>query len=92
MNTKHTSGPWTAHPQHDARGQFLIRGEHPDGDSTRIVVASRICSRDVPVILAAPDLLAALEAMEEAAPPPKTIRQADAMNAARAAIAKATGR
>jgi hypothetical protein len=86
MNTKHTPGPWVLR---DGTPLFrVVGGEH------RTTVAGDISNdANARLIAAAPDLLAALEAIEayeDSEPAPGT-REAEISAMRRAAIAKATG-
>lgn len=53
---KHTPGPWL-------RDGRRILAPHPDADGSRMPIARVQLDCDVPLLLAAPDLLAACEAL-----------------------------
>lgn len=89
MNTtQHTPGPWYL-DAHDERGWFLLSESGPD-----IMAEPFDCAdADARLIAAAPDLLSALEGMLEHADMGEINDEdtLEAVNAARAAIAKAKG-
>lgn len=90
MSTKaeHTPGPWLIAP-----GNFIVADCHGDDPSAGRIVAEVPCqggnTNDLPLIAAAPDLLAALEAVidDESHETPESWHRAYVD--ARAAIAKA---
>lgn len=88
MKTQHTPGPWKL-----AQGTTCIENAY-GGLIARVFVESAACDADARLIAAAPDLLAALHAFNDAysfisekAPAPLQ----HAVRKARAAIAKAKG-
>ena len=97
MNTQHTPGPWLATQTyffgHDS---WQITGENGDTNPflCRVTDSTPDYEANARLIAAAPELLAELSnllARIEASPTLLPHISADARNAARAAIAKATG-
>lgn len=85
MNTKHTPAPWRAVDDSDG---YRIEGNGNPSGTVAVILARRSVTgkADASLIAAAPDLLAALVAVVRIAD-----RKTDEFDAARAAIAKATG-
>ena len=78
--SKHTPGPWFVE-ENEMMGRDIV-----SGDKLAIVCTQVYSPVDAAIIAAAPDLLAALQSMLEG-----NHNQQDVREAARAAIAKATG-
>lgn len=83
MSAQHTPGPWRKEYDY---GAYNIEADAPGEPGKTFLVAAGVSLRDVPILLAAPDLLAALQGVVRVAD-----RATDEFDAARAAIAKATG-
>ncbi len=85
--SRHTKGPW-----HLETGEFYcaVRTEH-QVIANMWFVRGRYNKRDATLITAAPELLEALRGLRDAFLGTSVEVQADAMRAARAAIAKAGG-
>lgn len=94
-----TPGPWIAHKYPTKRGYgFVIQSEEHRGISIASLSPGISTDRIEPIaeanarlIAAAPDLLAALEELLESQRGDWPLRQAEAKQQARAAIAKAKG-
>lgn len=85
--SEHTPGPWTvSHAKQEDGGCSIV--------SATGTVAWHVSEDDARLIAAAPELLDALAGVLQWMPPPcdAEIELQDAVNAARAAIAKATGK
>ena len=93
---KHTPGPWRVSNQDFTTGQtngFDVMHGDPDGSELLCVAADLRSLQDANLIAAAPDLLAALKALDaDVAGKYGTNACVDALIAARAAIAKAEGK
>lgn len=89
MNAQHTPGPWEAGQYGNS---FIVTAK---GGMYDVAVVRNIGNEDnaanARLIAAAPDLLEALRQLRDAFIVTSVEMQADAMRAARAAIAKATG-
>jgi len=90
MTHTHTHGPWHIT---DEGSQIVIQtfSDHPTGTLARMYRADELAHSDARLISAAPDMLAALEALLSDKYLSDPIN-ADRMAASRAAIAKATGK
>ena len=90
METKHTPGPWDAIPDcpEEGSGDWYVVADNED------VLARGSSEPDARLIAAAPDLLAALQWLAHEAScsdPSNSLLLGDALDKARAAIAKAEG-
>ena len=106
METKHTPGPWRATRDQDSRGNHCWRIDAPSVSLLAVLTYQNAGARaegiaDAHLIAAAPDLLAALEAVlahegeRDISPIGTELDSAElerAKNAARAAIARAKGK
>ena len=91
MNTEHTPGPWSE-PVIYGANSFFFEIRSTDLRARQIAIVNRI--EDASLISAAPDMLAALEAIVKSLSDQDDeglIEHAPAMINARAAIAKAKG-
>jgi hypothetical protein len=100
MDTKHTPGPWRAGSGTGGKGSVvsdqLAAGALGGSDAVKYygghLIAESVAPENIPLIAAAPELLAALQAMlDNLRKGPFAFRDSDELRAARAAVAKATG-
>ena len=93
--SKHTPGPWTAQhwidDVHEVEGFEILAGGHPVPLSTLETDDAEEARDNARLIAAAPDLLAALEAIELGCSFPADDVQRAIRDRARAAIAEALG-
>lgn len=96
MTTKHTPGPWVLEDNPTVNGQqvasFEKSGVMAGNRCLQVIVRSNNAA-DASLIAAAPEMLEALQRLVEIEDGPgmAVIGWCDALDAARAAIAKATG-
>lgn len=101
MNTNHTPAPWTAHKSDNGNLPCVLSDKVNDGGNFYVAQIISANESDARLIAAAPELLAALElcytrlfnhGMDALRDPQWTQKlENEAMDAARAAISKATG-
>jgi hypothetical protein len=85
--SKHTPAPWKTWPSIHNGQTYIVKGDYTSKDNGCIAHADT--EANARLIAAAPDLLAALEAISN--PWLDDFSRGNAMKKARAAIAKATG-